>query len=525
MAKTVALNGYQVSPPAFAVKGAHNSLLLIMTELGPKPHSGQLLKGLTPYLDEQGAAHVFLYTERQRREPWETSGEGAVKYQELVHLDRSPTGTIYKGVSAKGEVLNQNEVIQAFEYEPLGLIDWAARRTEGAVIRGNHPLQLRQLTIPKPWGNERWFTGIEKRGVCEVHTAFGSTPLPYALGMFPAALLGDVNATPILLKTLEPLPEPVYGDMYLEVHREKWEVYVVLEVNRKAWPNGAGNLRAGLAPKVIDKYKTDHGLGWEDALATELRNRINAYEKVRREIDAKLDTSLAKADKNPNEPVPLEEREKLLKGISAKLKEEEASKREAVEALLGTTPIKEGDIVTLPPGVLHSLQHGVKVIEFQTPTYERMIAMFGQKVLTQPHWDTDEAVAIMLKEPYNPPSILSLPAAEGVLLERVVDFPQFHVDRVTVELNRMYSQDIESDRQYRLLFVTHGKGELLTPDGGIYTLEAGVSLLLPACMGKYVINAIAAQGVTCLQASPTPPKSAHSKEEKTVNDNILNKVW
>jgi len=63
------------SSPLEAAKGEHDSLLLIMSGLRENPVSGRLLRGLSPYLDEQGARHVVLLTERRRREPWSDSEE------------------------------------------------------------------------------------------------------------------------------------------------------------------------------------------------------------------------------------------------------------------------------------------------------------------------------------------------------------------------------------------------------------------------------------------------------------------
>lgn len=67
----------------------------------------------------------------------------------------------------------------------------------------------------------------------------------------------------------------------------------------------------------------------------------------------------------------------------------------AVAALLNAVPLRQGDMVTIPPRVPHSLQCGTFVIEFQTPTFERKILAASQPVVTQTSWDCADAVAAM----------------------------------------------------------------------------------------------------------------------------------
>ena len=105
MAAPTLKSGLTATPPTFALKGAHNSLFMVMNRLGANPASGRLLRGLTPYLDEQGASHVFLFTERRRREPWGADPEQRVTYQELVHWARAPDGGVYHGVATTTKLI------------------------------------------------------------------------------------------------------------------------------------------------------------------------------------------------------------------------------------------------------------------------------------------------------------------------------------------------------------------------------------------------------------------------------------
>ncbi len=525
MAAPSAKTGLMATPPTFAIKGAHNSILLEMTGLGRNPASGRLLRGLTPYLDAHAATHIFLLTERRGREAWSLEPGRLVPYQELVHWERGPKGGIYRGVCAPGHQLSRAEVVQAFEYEPLSLIDWAARRMEAAVVSSHRPLHLQTCYIPKPWGGERWYTGIEQRGVSQVRTGTGSTALPYALSMFPVPLVGEGEEPPILLKTLEPLPDPIYGDLYLEVHREKWETYVVLDVDRTAWPDGIGYLRAGLDAEALAAYRERHGDEGPQHMAADLRHAIEHYEEARRRIDGLLDEALRQRGDDPAVPLMPHQHRALLDDVPDALREQEAERRIAVERLIGRVPLREGDVVTLPPGVLHSLQHGVKVIEFQTPTYERLIAMFAQKVLTQPHWDVAAAIDQMQKAPYTPQPPEQLVHEEGLTVERIVDFPGFSVERVSLALNRTLNEATEGANRYQLLIVTGGKGEIILPDSSTFTLEPGSGYILPAAMGEYRVNAIAAQGVTYLRASPRLVEPTEAEDDHVSVDDALERTW
>jgi len=496
-----------ITPPAEMIPGPDNSVFLVMSGLGAEPSAGRLLRGLTPYLDANGATNVVLMTERKRREPW-SAAEGSVPYQELVHWHRDEAGGVYHGTTCKGHELTQAEIVKAFQKEPAGMIEWAARRKESAVVCSGEPLLLEPCIIPKPWGREVWYTGIEKRGVSRVRSATGSTELPYALGMFPVPLVGEGTPSPILLKTLEPWPDAVLGDLYLEMHREKWEVYVVLEVDPQAWPEGVGCLRAGLHPDRLAAYSEEHGAMGVAALVNDLREAIRAYEQVRERIDALLDEEVQRRGDDPAAPREPALQRELLAGLPAGLHDEEARLREGVEGFLGLIPLRAGDVVCLPPGVLHSLQHGIRVVEFQTPTYERLIAMFAQKVLTQSHWDTDAALDAMHREAYQPPALVSLPTPAGMTAERVVDFPQFQVDRYGVSAGTVYAGRTEGEGAYQLLFVVAGSGELRLPGGGAWPLTAETAMLLPAQMGPYAIQAGEPPGLTFLLSYPRPGEPA-----------------
>ena len=104
------------------------------------------------------------------------------------------------------------------------------------LIHLDGPVALNPLRIAKPWGQEIWFSGIEQRGESTITQAGTTLLLSDYLSLAPKRLVR--RAAPLLLKILDPAPEPVTGNLYVETHNTKHEVYVVTEVDRGAWPGG-----------------------------------------------------------------------------------------------------------------------------------------------------------------------------------------------------------------------------------------------------------------------------------------------
>jgi hypothetical protein len=255
------------------------------------------------------------------------------------------------------------------------------------------PVRLVPVTIAKPWGQEIWYTGIEARGESRVVTSTGETSLSAYLDLDRAATCNDQEI--VLLKVLDPNPSPVIGDLYFEVHEEKREVYVVTAIDPQAWPGGRAHMRFGMNQQLRASF------GDDDAFRAAYLNAVKDYEQVRRAIDSG----------NQN------------------LDDTELAKRAAMDAFTATTTLEIGEVIAIPRWVPHSLQHGVRVIEFQTPTYERQIISFAQQVLTQDHWDSEHAIKHMNVEPVAAPTFEQV--AKGV--ERIAAFDDFGVWRATVE--------------------------------------------------------------------------------------------
>ncbi|MET0378752.1 MAG: hypothetical protein ABW049_07145 [Spongiibacteraceae bacterium] len=338
------------------------------------------------------------------------------------------------------------------------------------------PLRLRPLSIPKPWGREIWYTGIEQRGVAAVCDGTREVPLPWLLAAAPQRYCHSLNRRLILLKILDPLPDQVFGDLYFELHRDKREVYVVTSVDVEAWPDGVGAIRFGFDAELRTRY------GDDARFLSEYRAAVSRYRQLRQEVDSLLDTRRASEDIEPAQPVAATTLRRWLDELPASLREQEREARVAMEAFTGMLPLRVGDVVKVPRLVPHSLQHGVRTVEFQTPVYERLILSFAQKVLTQAHWDTDEALDVLVLDP--PPSEPFATTAEGDgwIEERIVEFDDFEVCRLTLQGGA--ERSLRAPRDYSLCMAVGGMLQL-----GELTLAADEAVLLPPVWrGGRVVN-------------------------------------
>ena len=250
----------------------------------------------------------------------------------------------------------------------------------------DNPARLVPVSIDKPWGREIWYSAIEERG--ESRVAVDGRELPLS------KYLDAVRIEPpvILLKVLDPHAEPVRGDLYFEVHERKREAYVVTAVDPAAWPDGKGRIRFGMNQRARRRFADD------DGFRAAYLSAVREYESLRRRIDR-------------GESVP---------------QEDEVLKRGAMDEFTRLCELAPGDVVVVPPWTPHALQHGVRVVEFQTATYERYIISFTQKVATQDGWDSERAISRLRLDPPDPPDFRTV--APGV--ESIASFDDFGVWRI-----------------------------------------------------------------------------------------------
>lgn len=308
-------------------------------------------------------------------------------------------------------------------------LEWPLQSLDSAI-------RLSPISIAKPWGQEIWYTGIEERGQSEITDGRYRMPLPWFLSLLPGYLTAGQDKDLNLLKILDPLPEEVFGDLYFELHEEKQEVYVVTNVDKAAWPSGTGGIRIGFDPVKRAEYESD------EAFVSAFQAAVKSYEVIRRQIDDELDRHRLEAGVGLSDPVSAEQTKQWLGSIPESLLKKEKDLRLAMDAFKATLPLDVGSVLKVPCYTPHSLLHGVRTIEFQTPVYERQILSFAQKVLTQNHWDTDKAVACMNLGDHQlqPLPVIERPdeGEESVLIEEVVSFSDFEVWRITLRPGEAY---------------------------------------------------------------------------------------
>lgn len=364
-------------------------------------------------------------------------------------------------------------------------------------INLSSPLLLDPVYIPKPWGQEVWYTGIEARGQSSIIAGQYSLPLPWLLSLMPEFLVAGNEQQLVLLKILDPLPDDVYGDLYFEMHEQKQEVYVVTDINPEAWPDKVGGIRLGFAPEKRAQFADDQ------QFKKAYLSAVKEYENIRREIDRQLDIKRVDYDIGLNDPVDPQRLKLWQQELSAELLRQEQHKREAMYSFTAVQPLRIGDVVKVPCCTPHALQHGVRTVEFQTPVYERKIISFAQKVLTQSHWDTEEALEKTVLD-QSPISLLKLIFSdENLLIEQVVVFDDFEVHRIRVSAAGCY--EIAPADHYHLLMVIAGTIECyakVSHHVPVVQYVSGQALLLPASLNnaRWVAGA---DGAILLLAMPS----------------------
>lgn len=318
------------------------------------------------------------------------------------------------------------------------------------------PVRLQPVRIAKPWGQEIWYTGMEARGESQVAIrANESVPLSVWLNADGDASSGHEKV--LLLKILDPAPEPVRGDLYFEVHSEKREVYVVTHIDPNAWPNGIGAIRFGMNQRHRREFAND------ESFRSNYLQAVQSYEKVRRAIDSGTQSPF--------------------------IVMQEMALRERMDSFTHLRELCIGDVVHVPTWFPHALQHGVRVVEFQTATYERLIVSFAQKVLTQDHWNTAAAVAGMSLDP----GAEQTPEDVAPGIERIARFDHFNVWRAHSTAGEFA---LPTNLPYAVLMAVGGKVHA----GGLILDGEGAGLVPRAAIANARVRVT--EGAQVLLAAP-----------------------
>lgn len=316
------------------------------------------------------------------------------------------------------------------------------------------PLRLEPVYIAKPWGQEIWYTGIEARGQSWVSDGLFSLPLPWVLDL----LQPPEAQPPTLLKVLDPCADEVRGNLYFELHETKQEVYIVTAIDPQAWPQGVGQIQLGFCQAKRAQ------LGSDEHFRQSYLAAVEGYRQVRQQLDQLLEQGAVAAEL----PEPLLALEQQL--------------RKQMNSFVAHRPLQVGDVVRVPCHLPHALQHGVQVVEFQTPVYERKILSFAQKVLTQNHWDTTEAIEIATLDAPQPEVFTVLHQGADYTLELLAEFGEFEVLRLAVHQPLSFPLAVQGTQVLMLiqgeLAMAPSKG-LLGKGHGEQVNKARAWLLLP----------------------------------------------
>jgi len=375
---------------------------------------------------------------------------------EQYYLEGKPSITLQALIEIANRKLKRVAVgtAQGASSEPVDAASFEAQaaKYQWPIIDCSQPIALEPIAIAKPWGQEIWYTGIEKRGQSHVGDGAYSVPLPWFLAVAPMAFTSQNCPTLNLLKILDPLSEPVFGDLYFELHKEKQEVYVVTHVDERAWPNGEGKIKIGFDQAERAKQQTD------EKFVEAFNDAVRNYELVRRAIDARLDECRLQEGVALDAPVDADKTKAWLQTIDRDLIDQEFHLREQMDRFKGEISLKVGDVLKVPCFTPHSLMHGVRTIEFQTPVYERQILSFAQKVLTQDHWDTEKASENMSLEGFSLEEFKCVDIGVGATKETIVNFSDFQVERLTLQVGS--EVELDSGARYALAIGVKGRIEL-----------------------------------------------------------------
>ncbi|MCX5712338.1 MAG: hypothetical protein NTY47_04630, partial [Candidatus Omnitrophica bacterium] len=251
------------------------------------------------------------------------------------------------------------------------------------IITPKAPLRLCAGELKKAWGSEWPFTMVEERFESQASDESGllKADLSGVLSLYPQACGAVPNQNLALLKILRPGNKPVEHDLYIEVHWEKEELYVVTAIDEIAWKDGEGEILCGLNPEKIREYREKYGAQWEkyykkDFLAACMAFRRKIYNKY------------------------------TAKGLAAS-QEEENNLRNMVKEFVGARKVRLGDVLVFPKGTVHSLAHGIEVVEVLTPHYERGILLPTPKRVTSfnGQWFIQKAFDAMIMSEYQEPEI------------------------------------------------------------------------------------------------------------------------
>ena len=87
-----------------------------------------------------------------------------------------------------------------------------------------------------------------------------------------------------------------------------------------------------------------------------------------------------------------------------------------------------------------------------------------------------------------------------MLIERFVDFPQFTADRICLEPETIWEDQL--DGKYHLLITISGQASIIPKSGSPVKLNCEEALFLPIGVGNYRLESTGENPLVCLKAIP-----------------------
>ena len=128
---------------------------------------------LISFHDLEKFQYCLILIESKRNEHW-TEKKGPVPFQSLieVELKKRKNNPKINNLKKRGcvwkNLIGPENIMEIFKDNPDSLLESIAENRKAVIVDSKEPLQLKVLKIPKPWGYEGWYTGVEKRGVVNV---------------------------------------------------------------------------------------------------------------------------------------------------------------------------------------------------------------------------------------------------------------------------------------------------------------------------------------------------------------------
>ena len=142
------------------------------------PDSGQITDYFCTEIEFPEIDLFLLLINKKIKETW-TDSTKYVYFQELIEIKfdndthRKQNVFVKKRGCVWKKQLNRDKFLKIISQNPTEPLYSVAKNRNVSIVQTDQPFKLGFIKIPKPWGYETWYTGVEKRGVVNVFDDFG----------------------------------------------------------------------------------------------------------------------------------------------------------------------------------------------------------------------------------------------------------------------------------------------------------------------------------------------------------------